>query len=91
MKHDQRCIETSDTVWVHSEDICVCCGAYTPEGEQICPLCKKDWNYPISQIQERKKYRNRRMAASRSNECKGAESEKNELDRTELIKRKTRK
>lgn len=22
-------------------DICVCCGCYVPEGEQVCPQCRK--------------------------------------------------
>ncbi len=25
-----------------SEDACVICGDYVPEGQQVCPACKKD-------------------------------------------------
>lgn len=30
-------------------DICVCCGCYVPEGEQVCPQCRSNVKQTVSQ------------------------------------------
>jgi len=40
-----------------SENRCVCCGSIIPEGQQVCPLCQKEAEEKLAQVNRSAKRR----------------------------------